>query len=76
MKTIKVERTELYSGQDFPLIRLAVYTGEALNPWRCECCLTKPQRKAAEAAPTVDKWDSLRTHHTAPECCRKCGLTF
>lgn len=57
-------------GQTFPLIKTFVFTDEDLNPWRCDNCLTKPQR--AKLKPAVDGFPG----EDQPQCCRKCGVDF
>jgi len=64
--TYKVQRIEL---RNFPLISWMYYTGEELNPYRCQCCLTAKQRRAADKVPEK----SLREVGTHI-CCRKCGV--
>lgn len=59
-------------GQDFPLIRFFWFTGEELNPWRCENCLTDRQRKDLPVELTDEH---LRPENT-PKLCRKCGVDF
>lgn len=56
--------------QSFPLIRRFVFTGEPLNPYRCECCATKKQRKALATVRTYAETD------VKPEVCRKCSVDF
>jgi hypothetical protein len=56
--------------RDFPLIEEFYYTGEELNGWRCETCVTKKQREAAEQVA------GEATTNERPRNCRKCGLTF
>lgn len=58
-----------YPTQQFPLIRTFYFTGEDINPWRCECCLTKRQRENRIEYPIL--WDNVRY-----VVCRKCGLMF
>jgi hypothetical protein len=56
--------------QQFPLIRKFVYTGEPMNPYRCECCATKQQRKALG---NVKAYGDVQDK---PEICRKCAVEF
>jgi hypothetical protein len=56
--------------RSFPLITRFAYTGEPLNPWRCESCLTKPQRRDA------DLGGVRGIPSPSPGCCRKCGVDF
>lgn len=61
-----VNRGEPSRKMSFPLIARLYMTGEALNPWRCDACLTKRQRtKAPNATPSTTTNDI---------CCRKCGV--
>lgn len=53
---------------EFPLITRFLYTGEEINPWRCESCATKEQRRQADRLPTSTASLSATT------CCGKCGL--
>jgi len=56
--------------KEFPLIVRYFYTGEPINPFRCECCVTKKQRARACALA------SQRPDGVRGECCRKCGIRF
>lgn len=56
--------------QNFPLIEKFVLTGEPINPWRCECCLTQAQRRNIN--PVVADLRDVGL----PGCCRKCGVDF
>lgn len=56
--------------QAFPLIRRFVYTGEPINPYRCECCATKKQRAGLA---TIREYADV---DVKPEICRKCAVDF
>jgi hypothetical protein len=60
-------------GNNFPLIEHFVFTGEAINPWRCFSCQTAAQRNSAGGA-SVTLLDVPQDLH--PQCCRKCGVSF
>jgi hypothetical protein len=49
-----------------PGVRRFVYTGESLNPWRCELCYRKSSKVTVDTLPSVNP----------PYCCNKCGLEF
>ncbi len=57
-----------------PLVKCFIYTGESLNPYRCESCATKKQRKLAFETRTLNDIQSLNLPR--PECCRTCGMDF
>ena len=46
-------------------------TGEPLNPWRCECCVTQKQLAAYNRRGA----DSLVESNEA-FCCRRCGIYY
>ena len=58
--------------KSFPLVSQFFYTGEDLNPWTCENCITIPQIKV------INKMikDNTKVSVQPPECCRKCGMSF
>jgi hypothetical protein len=60
-----------------PLIDAFVFTGEMLNPYRCESCTTKGQRSRLERAGNPVKTEAeAAAVAERPECCRKCGVSF
>lgn len=59
--------------REFPLIEWMYFTGEAENPYRCECCLTAKQRKQAIYVPVFASWE---IPYPRPACCRKCGCDY
>jgi hypothetical protein len=61
---------------NFPLIDWFVHTGEELNPYRCQACLTKPQRRAFPAMEVRNELNIVLAGQPRPECCRKCGCSF
>ena len=52
-----------------PLIVEFIFTAEPLNPWRCDGCATRRQRRKAKTLYAGVIPDGC-------ECCRKCGLDF
>lgn len=63
-----IKRGELSRKCAFPLIRWIYYTGEDVNPYRCECCLTKKQRAETDCAISEPASQDI--------CCRKCGVSI
>ena len=71
----KVARPQ--GGNNMPLVTHFVYTGEAINPYRCELCITPKQRQALAAKGAAANWEPLSyPDNVAPRICRKCGLDF
>lgn len=65
---------------NLPLIDWFVHTKEKLNPYRCQACLTKEQRKQlainAGVIETYTELNLVQLGLPRPECCRKCGCSF
>jgi hypothetical protein len=57
-----------FNRQRFPLVKWYYYTGEKINPWRCELCVTKKQK--AKPVPNPD----MLFKDLFPACCNKCGM--
>ena len=55
----------------FP-VKMFMFTGEVINPWRCEHCATKRQKAQAFRGPLGEinppGYDSI--------VCRKCGMYY
>lgn len=65
----RIERSEMLRRMSFPLIQYGFFTGEDINPWRCECCLTKKQRQRFDKNP-----QDIQPVDSTYKCCRKCGV--